>query len=389
MSFKYLSDADLQTVIQAATDAGLAAPGNLMALTAGVSPAFVGAVMVGGHPLAQLMTLMNALNATRALVSGEVPFEKSLSNAILLAAGRPEEKVFRTALAKISADSVAVPAATADVAAVPRTVQGSLEIEIDQDDTLEVAFLHRGCLASRSVSRVLVHRHFGGVPSFRAGDQPDLSHGTGWLIARTLLITNHHVIAARAPSETPASDQDFAMQGKATTVEFDVYSPAATPVVVAAVECVARDRQLDFAVLRLPAITPARETMRLRSTPLLKPDGSALRERVNVLQHPRGEPMRLGFRNNFVVTASDQRLSYLTDTDGGSSGSPVFDDAWSVAALHRGWSNISGPPVEVWGKQIARENYGTPVARILEHLRLNHLDLHDEIVAAQNALPGL
>jgi hypothetical protein len=46
--------------------------------------------------------------------------------------------------------------------------------------------------------------------------------------------------------------------------------------------------------------------------------------------------MRLGFRDNFVVVGDDDGLSYLTDTQFGSSGSPVCDDHWFVAALHSG-----------------------------------------------------
>jgi hypothetical protein len=43
--------------------------------------------------------------------------------------------------------------------------------------------------------------------------------------------------------------------------------------------------------------------------------------------------MRLGFRNNFVVTGTADRLSYLTHTYGGSSGSPLCDDARFVAGF--------------------------------------------------------
>lgn len=78
---------------------------------------------------------------------------------------------------------------------------------------------------------------------------------------------------------------------------------------------------------------------------------------------PQWGSMRLGFRNNFVVTGSESRLSYLTDTAGGSSGSPICDDAWFAAALHRGWTTITGAPLTVWGKAISQENYGTPRGR--------------------------
>jgi endonuclease G, mitochondrial len=130
----------------------------------------------------------------------------------------------------------------------------------------------------------------------------------------------------------------------------------------------------------------ARPPLRLRSNAITKPAERALQERVNVLQHPDGNPMRLGFRNNFVVTGTTDRLSYLTDTAGGSSGSPICDDAWFVAALHRGWSTIGGGPVTVWGREIRQENYGTPITAVLAHLGATHPDLLAEIQAGQAAL---
>ena len=88
----------------------------------------------------------------------------------------------------------------------------------------------------------------------------------------------------------------------------------------------------------------------------------------------------------FVVTGSESKLSYLTDTAGGSSGSPICDDPWFVAALHRGFMTIPGGPVTVWGKSISQENYGTPIGLVLQHLAANHPDLHAEIEAGQIAL---
>ena len=238
---------------------------------------------------------------------------------------------------------------------MPRT-DGGLEIAIAEDDTLGVAFLHAGAAASRSVARLLVHRHFDGQPSMLAGNAPDVGSGTGWLIAPRLVITNHHVVNGRGPLEPPASDQDFALQGKATTVQFDYFRADVPPVSSVSLACVATDRTLDFALLRLPDDAPDRPALPLRTVAILKPQDRALQERINVLQHPDGEPMRLGFRNNFVVAGSEERLSYLTDTAGGASGSPLCDDAWFVAGLHRGFATITGAPVQVWDTAVRQEN---------------------------------
>jgi len=404
MAFRYLDDQTLATVRQTAIDLNYATDANLATLTSGMSPAFVGQVMAGGTALAKLMTLLNEMNRTKVLVSGEVPLERFLTAAIVLAAGREPEIVFRSAMRFVvpeGATDTAVDTAVGDanedhggvtagevapdVEAVPSNLAG-LEIEIDEDDTLEVGFLHDGSTASRSVAKLLVHRHFDGAPSFIAGNHADYGKGTGWLIAPRLLITNHHVINARIPLEPPASDADFALQGAATEIQFDFHKLTSTTLMVRSVACLATDRALDFALLRLPDDVADRRPLRLRANPITKPKDRALKERVNVLQHPNGDAMRLGFRNNFVVTGSEMRLSYLTDTAGGSSGSPICDDAWLVAGLHRGFDTIPGG-VTVWGKSIFQENYGTPIGQILKFLENHHPDLHGEIVVGQAALP--
>jgi endonuclease G, mitochondrial len=386
VAFQYLDDETLQAVRMAAVELGFNSEGNLAALAADISPAYIGGAMVGPNGNAKLLTLTASMNQTRSLVSGEVPLEKWLNMAIILAAGKQQELVFRKALERMAADSIPEAGEAPDVVAAPRTDGGSLEIQIDEDDTLGVGFLLHGAIAARSVAKLRVHRHFDGTPAFRAGGEPDFGLGTGWLIGPSLAVTNYHVINARAKSEPDASQADFELQGKSTQADFDYYDGSLATVTVPALECVAADRALDFAVLRLDAGVAERRPLRLRGNPLTRPQASALRERVNVLQHPAGNPMRLGFRNNFVVTGSNEKLSYLTDTAGGSSGSPICDDAWHVAGLHRGWTTIDGDPVKVWGKEIRQENYGTPIGQIIAHLAAGNPDLHAEIREGQDAL---
>jgi hypothetical protein len=261
---------------------------------------------------------------------------------------------------------------------------GELEIVINEDDTLEVDYLLAGAEASRSVAKLMVRRYFNGIASTLSGNQPDVAHGTGWMIAPSLLITNWHVVNARVSGkEPPASEVDFERQGEEITAIFDFYRTGAAVHNAKSAGCVAFDRELDYAILRLDTAVSPRAPLRLRTAPILKDQKTALATRVNVLQHPGGNPMRLGFRNNFVVSGEPDRLSYLTDTAGGSSGSPICDDAWFAAALHRGWRTIPGDPVSVWGREVRQENYGTPVGAILGHLATNHPTLHAEVTAGQ------
>jgi endonuclease G len=397
MAFAYLDDETLKRVRAAAIELGFAiSESALLDVVHDISPLFLGQVMVGGTAPAKLDSLLRRMNTTRALVSGEKPLLTWLDNAIFLAAGREQELVFRRALERASPDGAApptpaaagpVPAEAKDVEGLPAK-NGELEIQIAEDDTIEVDFLHRGSEAARSVAKVLVHRHFDGVPQSVAGNKPEYGKGTGWLIAPTLLITNHHVVTAREKTDPPASEADFALQAAATQVlfDYDTDKDTSSVVEVRASGCEASDADLDFALLRLPDDVADRPALMLRTGPITKPKDTGLRERVNVLQHPHGKPMRLGFRDNFVVSGTADRLSYLTDTAGGASGSPLFDDGWLVGGLHRGFATIEGEPLKLWGKTIRQENYGTPIGLILNYLANEKADLHAEIVAGQAKL---
>jgi V8-like Glu-specific endopeptidase len=63
-------------------------------------------------------------------------------------------------------------------------------------------------------------------------------------------------------------------------------------------------------------------------------------EHVNIIQHPEGGPKQIALTANQVVNVFEYRLQYTTDTLPGSSGSPVFTDAWKVVALHQAGGNL-------------------------------------------------
>jgi hypothetical protein len=55
---------------------------------------------------------------------------------------------------------------------------------------------------------------------------------------------------------------------------------------------------------------------------------------VNIIQFPLGWPMSIAIRNNLLTFRTERTLLYETDTEVGSSGSPVFNDDWQLVALH-------------------------------------------------------
>jgi V8-like Glu-specific endopeptidase len=70
---------------------------------------------------------------------------------------------------------------------------------------------------------------------------------------------------------------------------------------------------------------------------------------------------------NTISDVSDAVVRYLTDTEPGSSGAPVFDTAGRLIALH----HAGGRPVEVAGKPPVSKNEGIRISRVLERLTAN------------------
>lgn len=274
---------------------------------------------------------------------------------------------------------------------------GRIELEAvlgDEDQTLTVEFLRRGLEASRAVARLRIPPHFGGDPQYDGQGEPIYSKGTGWLVTRDLLVTNHHLVNARPTGflqpMAEADEQDLLLQARGSLVEFDYFDDEVPPYTrrVCALEAI--DRQLDVAVLRLEpplAGDEARRPLELRKTPMTRPRDTRLSLRANLLQHPDGAPMRVGFRDNYVVEGTQEWISYLADTRKGSSGSPVCDDRWKVAALHRGNRALDPALAPVLhGKRLDSENYGTAMAAIMTWMRTASPRIHDEIRLAQEQL---
>jgi hypothetical protein len=89
-------------------------------------------------------------------------------------------------------------------------------------------------------------------------------------------------------------------------------------------------------------------------------------------------------RNNLVTFADERDFRYFTDMRQGASGSPVFDDTWTVVALHRG-SRVA-PGVKFQGRDTAFVNLGTQAKAIIDHVQQNSPTLADEIEAVQAGL---
>ncbi|MEV7615097.1 trypsin-like peptidase domain-containing protein [Streptomyces sp. NPDC089799] len=375
----YLSWDEIVRLKDTAVEQGLADPMTRQLLFAGILPKYRASLPQFPAPGQQVLSDLNSMNRVERLIDGSIPLALWLRNAVDQLTEAAARDLYQGALDRVSRDSAGEP----DVAADLPTGETKEEI-VFRDDTVPFGFLGGGALAGTSVARVKVLPYEGGALL-----QPlALPHnGTGWLIAPGLLVTNHHVVNARkrTADERPVADPaDLRLQAVNSRSRFDYLAEEDldTDGEVTAGDLVACDEELDFAILRLSG-APERPFLRIATEPLrVTPDMPVA---VNIIQHPGGEPKRIALRNNLVFEADDRDLKYFTDTRGGSSGSPVLTDDWTVVALHRGTRRVAD--VSFQGKSTAFVNVGTQIGAIMRHLQEKAPQVHAEITAAQAALP--
>ncbi|MFF5761872.1 trypsin-like peptidase domain-containing protein [Streptomyces tanashiensis] len=373
----FLAQEELVRVRNAATQAGLADRALRPALLKGIPGYFTATFEPLADPREQAHADLNAMNQVERLLDGLVPLEIWLHNAIEQTHEQGPRAVLQGAL-----DTVAR-AITGEAELPAEMMPGEMKEEIVlQDDTVPYEFLHGGIRAGASVALLRIPPYESGAPLL-----PSYPHGgTGWMIAPGLLVTNHHVVMARSweSGVRPyVSDEDLRLQALMSRSRFDFVEDAAAAPEATAGELAAWDVALDYAIVRLSADQDERPTLRVATRPLLV--GERQRVPVNIIQHPGGLPKRVALRNNLVYRADEHDILYFTDTRGGSSGSPVCLDDWTVVGLHRGTRKVD--EVEFQGARTRFVNVGTQMSGILAHLREFRPELYEEIMAAQSGRP--
>ena len=228
-------------------------------------------------------------------------------------------------------------------------------------------FLDDGARRGAAVGRVVLRTPGGASAGF----------GTGFLVAPNVIMTNNHVLAdAQAAA---ASLIQFAyLEGRDGQIN-------PIPVDLRPDLLFVTDEALDFTLIATEPTAGDGSSVAVRGwIPLLGPSGKALvGEQVNIVQHPLGQPQQIAIHDNPVVDVFDTFLHYETDTERGSSGSPVFNNDWDLAALHHSGvprrdesGNILLATGAVWDGNPATANLiswvaneGVRVSAIVAHLR--------------------
>ncbi|MBZ0293138.1 MAG: serine protease [Anaerolineae bacterium] len=266
-----------------------------------------------------------------------------------------------------------------------------IERIIDEPNFLPVHFLEEGAVIQRAVARMQLKESVSGLP---AGS----GWATGFMVSPSLLLTNNHVIPDKAFASKLQAQFQYQYDYNGNPLATDVYQFDPDNVFYT-------NAALDFTLIRvkrscklvLAPITTlsATDGEIISEAPVVADDitlgpitpikpgrilwsckypgerhgwiqlptsvSYAVDQHLNVIQHPSGRHKEVALQKNQVTNIYTNFIRYTTDTEPGSSGSPVFNNAWDLLVLHHAGGEFSD------GKW--KNNEGVRVDKIVNNIR--------------------
>jgi hypothetical protein len=176
-------------------------------------------------------------------------------------------------------------------------------------------------------------------------------HGTGFvvpgdalhpsLVGRWVLVTNAHVLS---DDPTEQGGMPAALSRGAARVSFEAGPVPTAELGVERILFTSPRNRLDFTLATLSSDPPVSENLPFaQGLPRLDSN-----QRVYVIGHPRGGGLSFSLDDNLLLDHESPRVHYRAPTEGGSSGSPVFNASWELIALHHAGSEtmarLNGQP---------------------------------------------
>ena len=191
----------------------------------------------------------------------------------------------------------------------------------------------------------------------------DTEYGTGFLLGSSVVMTNYHVMQ-RVIENQQARPEDVILRfdykrikdgtvlnpGKEYRLAADDWlidksPPSPVDTKPEPKNGVPQADQLDYALLRVDG-APGDEAVGANPEPEAPPRGWIVPPAAEylfepgtalyIVQHPRSDPLKLAIDMEAIIgtNANGTRVTYRTNTEPGSSGSPCFNIDWELVALH-------------------------------------------------------
>ena len=215
-------------------------------------------------------------------------------------------------------------------------------------------------------------------------------YGTGFLVGPRTVLTNYHVVedvikGLQKPADVvlrfdykrgtdgttlhPGTEFRLAKDWLIDSSPYSSVDDVDDPLLFPGAE------ELDYALMRVEGEPGSNPVSAINAEPgapvrgfVQVPAGAvaiANDQPILIVQHPKGDPLKLAFDTRAVtlVNGNRTRVRYRTNTEGGSSGSPVFDVNWNLLAIHR-WGDPDAKPMK-----LARWNQGVPIDTVAVLIR--------------------
>jgi V8-like Glu-specific endopeptidase len=199
------------------------------------------------------------------------------------------------------------------------TVAEVQEKIIGENTLHPIAFLAQGLYIARSVAYIGVHT------------SSERWSGTGFLITPDLFLTCNHVVPniELLPNILLRFNYEENFKGEAQIPK--EYQAQLKGIFHTS-------EKLDYSIFHVEG-SPGNDWGWLPLVPRVIRNN----ERINIVQHPNGQPKQITIQNNFVQYVGGNVVQYVTSTLPGSSGAPVFNNSWEVVALHHAGGTVHEP----------------------------------------------
>ena len=144
-----------------------------------------------------------------------------------------------------------------------------------------------------------------------------------------MFLTNAHVIS-EDPQEQSGTPRSLAPDD--AVVVFQAGPDAGKTFEIDRLIYSSRRNELDCTIATLAQPTSFNSQTRIsKSLPRLSEGKS---RRVFVIGHPKGGGLSFSLHDNLLLDHQSPKIHYRAPTEGGSSGSPVFNSTWNLIGIH-------------------------------------------------------